>query len=66
MKTKTTREDIEKKYFKRPKSIVTVTLNADLLKKYTAFMEKEGMIISKRFEILMRKDLEENENHLDK
>jgi len=39
---------------------VTMNLKSDLLEEYREYCEKHGFVLSRRLEVLMKKDLEEN------
>jgi len=43
-----------------PSKNVTLNVNEDLYRKYREFCKKKGLIISRQFEILIEKQMEED------
>jgi len=44
-----------------PSKNVTLSVNAELYDRYREFCKKKGLLISRQFEIIMEKQLEEEE-----
>lgn len=43
-----------------PNKNITLSVDLDTYNKYTKFCRKTGLVISKRFEVFMQKELKEN------